>query len=146
MRVVGRENLPAVGPAVLVANHVSFVDWLIVASACPRPVRFVMHHGFLRLRLVGWLFRDAKVILFASARESTETLRAAYDRIAEELEAGAMVCIFPEGAVTRDGRLAVRPYGSCLWHSRGCGAGSSAAAAATPCHGRSGASGRASRW
>jgi 1-acyl-sn-glycerol-3-phosphate acyltransferase len=106
MRVVGREHLPAEGPAVLVANHVSFVDWLTVASACPRPVRFVMHHGFLRLRLVGWLFRDAKVIPIASARESTATLRAAYDRIAEELEAGALVCIFPEGAITRDGRMA----------------------------------------
>jgi 1-acyl-sn-glycerol-3-phosphate acyltransferase len=106
MRVVGREHLPAHGPAVLVANHVSFVDWLIVASACPRPVRFVMHHGFLKLRLLGWLFRDAKVIPIASARESTDTLRTAYDRIAEELEAGALVCIFPEGAVTRDGRLA----------------------------------------
>jgi hypothetical protein len=105
MRVVGREHLPAEGPAVLVANHVSFVDWLIVASACPRPVRFVMHHGFLELRLLGWLFRDAKVIPIASARESTETLRVAYDRIAEELAAGAVVCIFPEGAVTRDGRL-----------------------------------------
>jgi 1-acyl-sn-glycerol-3-phosphate acyltransferase len=65
-----------------------------------------MHHGFLKLRLMGWLFRDAKVIPIASARESSDMLRAAYDRIAEELEAGALVCIFPEGAITRDGRLA----------------------------------------
>lgn len=105
LRTVGREHIPMEGPAVLVCNHVSLIDWLVIASACKRPVRFVMYHGFLELPFVGWLFRDAKVIPIAPARESAETLDAAYDQIARELEAGEIVCIFPEGKLTADGKL-----------------------------------------
>jgi 1-acyl-sn-glycerol-3-phosphate acyltransferase len=107
MRTVGRENIPAEGPALLVCNHVTFVDWLIIASACKRPPRFVMYHRFLKLPLVGWLFRDAKVIPIAPAHEDGETLEAAFDRIAEDLEAGEVVCLFPEGKVTKDGEMNV---------------------------------------
>jgi 1-acyl-sn-glycerol-3-phosphate acyltransferase len=107
MRTVGRENIPAEGPVLLVCNHVTFVDWLIIASACKRPPRFVMYHRFLKLPFVGWLFRDAKVIPIAPAHENGETLEAAFDRIAEELEAGEVVCIFPEGKVTKDGAMNV---------------------------------------
>jgi 1-acyl-sn-glycerol-3-phosphate acyltransferase len=106
LRVEGREHLPDEGPALLVCNHVSFVDWLIVASACARPVRFVMHHGFATLPLLGFVFRDAKVIPIASARESGDVLATAFDRIAAELEEGNLVCIFPEGGLTSDGELA----------------------------------------
>jgi hypothetical protein len=105
LRTVGREHIPMEGPAVLVSNHVSMIDWLVIASACKRPVRFVMHHGFLTLPLVGWLFRDAKVIPIAPARESAATLDAAYERIARELQAGEIVCVFPEGKLTEDGRM-----------------------------------------
>ena len=105
LRTVGREQIPMAGPAILVCNHVSLVDLLIIAGACKRPVRFVMHHGFLALPLVGWLFRDAKVIPIAPARESVATLDAAYDRIARELAAGEIVCVFPEGRLTTDGRM-----------------------------------------
>ncbi len=105
LRTVGREHIPMEGPAVLVCNHVSLIDWLVIASACKRPVRFVMYHGFLELPLVGWLFRDAKVIPIAPARESAETLDAAYDQIARELEDGEIVCIFPEGKLTADGKM-----------------------------------------
>jgi 1-acyl-sn-glycerol-3-phosphate acyltransferase len=105
LRVVHRERLPLEGPAVLVANHVSFVDWLIVSSACPRPVRFVLHHGFAKIPLLGWFFRDAKVIPIASGYESAETMRAAFDRIARDLEDGELVCIFPEGKITKTGEL-----------------------------------------
>lgn len=105
LRTVGRENIPMEGPVLLACNHVSFVDWMIISSACKRPARFVMYHGFLKLPLLGWLFRDAKVIPIASAREDEHVVEAAFDRIAEELEAGEVVCIFPEGALSKDGRL-----------------------------------------
>ena len=105
VEVTGQQNLPKEGPAVLVANHVSFVDWLLVAAVSKRPVRFVMYHGFLKLPLVGWLFRDAKVIPIAPAHEDEGTLDEAFERIAAELEAGELVMVFPEGKITKDGRL-----------------------------------------
>lgn len=105
LRVVGLENVPEEGPAVLVCNHVSFVDWLIIASACDRPPRFVMYHGFGDMPVLKWIFRDAKVIPIAPAHESQDTLAAAFDRIAAELEDGNLVCIFPEGKLTRDGEM-----------------------------------------
>ena len=106
MQVRGYDHIPAEGAAVLVCNHVSFVDWLVIASASRRPVRFVMHHGFIKIPLLGWFFRDAKVIPIASAREDAATMRIAFDRIAAELAAGELVCIFPEGKLTSDGELA----------------------------------------
>ena len=105
LRTAGRENIPTEGPVLLVCNHVSFIDWMIVASACKRPPRFVMYHGYFRLPLIGWLFRDAKVIPIAPAREQVEVMEAAFDRIAAELEAGEVVCIFPEGALTANGQM-----------------------------------------
>jgi len=101
----GREHIPMEGPALLVSNHVSFVDWMIIASACKRPPRFVMHYGFLKTPFVGWVFRDAKVIPISSGREDASLMEAAFDRIAAELVAGEVVCIFPEGAITNDGRM-----------------------------------------
>jgi 1-acyl-sn-glycerol-3-phosphate acyltransferase len=105
LRTIGRDHIPMEGPALLVCNHVTFVDWMIIASACKRPARFVMYHGFFKIPLLGWFFRDAKVIPIAPAREDVETLDAAYDQIAHELEDGEIVCIFPEGQVTKDGNM-----------------------------------------
>jgi hypothetical protein len=105
LRLVGIDRVPDEGSAVLVANHVSFADWLLVAAAVPRPVRFVMHHSYAQLPVIRFLFRDAKVIPIASRRDDPELLERAYDQIAEELEAGELVCIFPEGAITADGEL-----------------------------------------
>jgi 1-acyl-sn-glycerol-3-phosphate acyltransferase len=108
LRVVGEDNIPDEGPAVLVANHVSFVDWLILYSISPRPVRFVMTHEFFELPLLRFLFRDAKVIPIAPGRVDPELKEQAYDRIAGELEEGELVFLFPEGEITRDGDL--RPF------------------------------------
>lgn len=105
IRVFGREKIPVDGPAVLVANHISFVDWLLIASAVERPARFVMYHKFMKIPVAGYLFRDAKVIPIAPRKENEKTMNEAFDRIAEELEAGSIVCIFPEGRITYDGEL-----------------------------------------
>jgi 1-acyl-sn-glycerol-3-phosphate acyltransferase len=106
IRVTGAEQIPESGPAVLVANHVTFVDWLLISSVSPRPIRFVMHYSFMNLPVVGFVFRDAKVIPIAGKKEDESTLQKAFDAIAGELAADELVCIFPEGALTRDGKMA----------------------------------------
>lgn len=105
VKVTGRENFPSSGAALLVCNHVSFVDWLIVGGAVPRPGRFVMYWKIAELPLVKFLLRDAKVIPIAPAKENPEMLEKAMARISEELAAGEVVCIFPEGKLTADGKI-----------------------------------------
>ena len=77
----------------------------MIASACKRPIRFVMYHGFFEAPLLGWFFRDAKAIPIAPAHESVSTMRAAFEQIARELADGELVCIFPEGKITADGEM-----------------------------------------
>jgi len=105
LKIVGQERIPRQGAAVLVCNHVTFVDWLIISASSQRPIRFVMHHQFLKIPLTGRLFRDAKVIPIAGAKENAEVLDAAFEKIAEALAEGELVCIFPEGKLTLDGEL-----------------------------------------
>ncbi|MEQ1875342.1 MAG: MFS transporter, partial [Bdellovibrionia bacterium] len=105
LKVVDGERIPEEGPALLICNHVSFIDWLIVASATQRPIRFVMHKDFMNIPLAGFLFRDAKVIPIAGAREDAEIMNEAFERIAKELREGELVCIFPEGAITKTGEV-----------------------------------------
>jgi 1-acyl-sn-glycerol-3-phosphate acyltransferase len=107
LRVLGVERIPVSGPCILICNHVSYVDWLLISAACPRPPRFVMDHSFLKLPLLGFVFRDAKVIPIAPAHENQGLLDEAFDRIAEELERGELVCLFPEGKITSDGGMNV---------------------------------------
>ena len=101
----GLENIPGQGPAVLVCNHVSFVDALIIAAACRRPIRFVMDHRIFRTPVLSFVFRTGRAIPIASAREDPALLERAYDEIARALEAGDLVGIFPEGRITDTGDL-----------------------------------------
>jgi 1-acyl-sn-glycerol-3-phosphate acyltransferase len=105
LEITARERIPKTGAAVLVCNHVTFVDWLILSAATQRPIRFVMHYEFLALPLTGRLFRDAKVIPIASAKENPAVLEAAFGHMREALREGELLCIFPEGRLTRDGKL-----------------------------------------
>jgi 1-acyl-sn-glycerol-3-phosphate acyltransferase len=105
LRVHGEKHIPDTGPAVLVANHVSWVDWLIIASVSARPVRFVMTHEYARMPLVRFLMRDAKVIQIASAKVDPKLRKRAFDQIAAELSDGELVVLFPEGSITPDGEL-----------------------------------------
>ncbi|HUJ01521.1 MAG TPA: MFS transporter [Usitatibacter sp.] len=101
----GLENIPEKGPAVLVCNHVSFVDPLVILAASPRPIRFVMDHRIFATPVLSFVFRTGKAIPVASAKENEKLLNEAYDRIAEALEAGELVAIFPEGRITDTGDL-----------------------------------------
>lgn len=105
IRPSGLENVPPSGPAVLVCNHVSFVDALIIGGSIRRPVRFVMYYRIFQIPLLSFLFRTAKAIPIAGRSEDPEMLDAAFERVDAELEAGNLVCIFPEGAITGDGEI-----------------------------------------
>ena len=101
----GLENIPDEGPVVLVCNHVSFVDALIVAAACRRPVRFVMDHNIFRVPVLSFVFRTGRAIPIAPARDNPVLLEKAYDEIARALGEGDIVCIFPEGRITDTGEI-----------------------------------------
>lgn len=101
----GLDHIPEQGPAVLVCNHVSFVDALVIAAACRRPIRFVMDHGIYKLPVLNFVFRTSRTIPIAPARADPALLERAYDEIAHALEAGDLVCIFPEGRITDNGEM-----------------------------------------
>ena len=103
----GLDQIPEAGPAVLVCNHVSYVDALIIAAACRRPIRFVMDHRIFRVPVLNFVFRTGRAIPIASAREDPALLERAYDEIARGLEQGDLIAIFPEGRLTDTGEMAV---------------------------------------
>jgi len=105
IRLVHAERIPEQGAAMLVCNHVSYVDAVVIMAESPRPIRFVMDHRIFRTPFAGWLFRHAKAIPIAPAHEDPTMLAKAYDACAEALAEGELVCIFPEGKLTRDGEL-----------------------------------------
>jgi 1-acyl-sn-glycerol-3-phosphate acyltransferase len=105
LRQSGIENIPEEGPAVLISNHVSFVDPLVIAAASRRPIRFVMDHRIHRMPLIGFIFRHMRAIPIAPAREDAAMMEAAFEEVAQALGAGELVAIFPEGRITDTGEL-----------------------------------------
>ncbi|MCL4680431.1 MAG: MFS transporter [Rhodocyclaceae bacterium] len=101
----GIENIPEEGAAVIVCNHVSFVDALVIAAACPRPIRFVMDHQIFKIPVLNFVFREGRAIPIASAKADPALLEQAYEEVAKALEAGDLVGIFPEGRITDTGEL-----------------------------------------
>lgn len=105
VKTVALDNIPREGAAVLVCNHVSFVDALIIAGYIRRPVRFVMDNRIFRNNLLGPVFRMAKAIPIAPRSESPEVVDAAYARIKGALDEGELLCIFPEGVISHNGEM-----------------------------------------
>ncbi|MFS2138530.1 MFS transporter [Duganella sp. Dugasp56] len=105
VRLIDADRIPAEGAAVLVCNHVSYVDAIVIGAASPRPIRFVMDHRIFKLPLLGWIFRTARAIPIASAKEDPWLMEKAYVDIAQALHEGDLVCIFPEGRLTNTGEL-----------------------------------------
>jgi len=99
------ERIPDEGPAVLVCNHVSYVDAIVIGAASPRPIRFVMDHRIFNMPLLGWIFRTAKAIPIAPAKEDPFLMERAFIDIAQALHEGDLVCIFPEGKLTSTGEM-----------------------------------------
>ncbi len=100
VRAEGLENLPVEGGALLVCNHVSYIDAVILSMVSPRPIRFLSFDGLMKVPVVGMLLRMAGVIPVSPQRS-----RRAIAKAAACLQRGEIVGIFPEGHLTRDGRL-----------------------------------------
>ena len=105
VRPSGTENIPEKGPAVVVCNHVSYMDPILLLASVRRPMRFVMYYKIFQLPLLRFLFQHAKAIPIASAKEDEQLMNEAFEKVDAELAAGNIVCIFPEGGITSDGEI-----------------------------------------
>ncbi len=105
VKVTGIDNIPESGAAIVAANHVSFVDPLIIGGVIRRPVRFVMHYRIFEMPLLKFIFKTGKAIPIAGRKEHPEILEQAYQRMHEVIEEGNILGIFPEGAITTSGEI-----------------------------------------
>ena len=105
-KVRGDENIPTEGAAILVCNHVSFIDPVLLMAASPRPIRFIMDHEIFRTPVLGWFFRLAKAIPIAPQKVDPQVYEQAFARAKAVLDDGDLLCIFPEGGISRDGEIA----------------------------------------
>ncbi|WLI36274.1 MFS transporter [Pseudomonas sp. FP818] len=99
------QHIPDEGAALLVCNHVSFVDALLIGGAVRRPIRFVMYYKIYRLPVLNFIFRTAGTIPIAGRHEDLQIYEKAFQRISQYLKDGELVCIFPEGKLTADGEM-----------------------------------------
>ena len=105
LRKSGLQHIPESGPAIITCNHVSFVDALVIMAASPRPIRFVMDHNIFKVPVLSFVFRTAKAIPIAPAKENVALRDKAFDDAARALRDGDLVGIFPEGRITDTGEL-----------------------------------------
>ncbi|MDP5238832.1 MFS transporter [Uliginosibacterium sp. 31-16] len=105
LRASGLEHVPEKGAALIVCNHPSFIDALIISAMCRRPIRWVADYNMYAKPGLNYFFRTIGAIPMAAAREDRSVLVQAYDRIAATLESGELVGIFPEGRVTDTGNI-----------------------------------------
>lgn len=101
----GTEKIPERGAAILICNHVSLVDAIILMGISPRPIRFVMDYHMFKLPVISWFSKNAKVIPIASAKDDPVMVERAFSEVSEALRNGDLVCIFPEGCITDSGQL-----------------------------------------
>ncbi len=105
VRPTGVDNIPEKGPAVVVCNHVSYMDPIVLLASVRRPIRFVMYYKIFQLPLLRFLFQQVRAIPIASAKEDEQLMNEAFEKVDAELAAGNIVCIFPEGGITSDGEI-----------------------------------------
>ncbi len=106
VRTQNLDRVPDEGPALLVCNHVSFMDALIIMGSVRRPVRFVMYSKIFQVPLLSFVFRAAKAIPIAGGKENPRLMAHAFDAIDAALAEGELVCVFPEGGLSLDGEIA----------------------------------------
>ncbi|MEJ2610343.1 MAG: acyl-[ACP]--phospholipid O-acyltransferase [Candidatus Thiodiazotropha sp.] len=100
IEVLGFKNIPAQGGVMMLGNHISWLDWAMIQIACPRPVRFVMQRGIYQRWYLKWFLDLFGVIPIASSAS-----KEAFSTINNLLRTGEVVCLFPEGAISRNGHL-----------------------------------------
>ena len=106
LQVKGIEHVPSEGPALLVCNHVSYMDAILILGVVPRPTRFVMYYRIFAIPGMNIVFRAARAIPIAGMKEDPELMERAFAQIDAALAEGELVCIFPEGGLTTDGEIA----------------------------------------
>jgi 1-acyl-sn-glycerol-3-phosphate acyltransferase len=104
--IQGLEHIPDEGPALVVCNHVSYMDALLLMGAVPRPIRFVMYYRIFNIPGMKQLFKAARAIPIAGSKEDPDVMERAFAQIDAALAAGELVGIFPEGGLTTDGEIA----------------------------------------
>ena len=105
VRAEGLDNIPEEGPCILVCNHVSYVDPVVIAACVRRPIRFVMDHRIFQIPVLSFIFRTMRTIPIAPAKEDATLKERAFAEAAQALSAGEIVGIFPEGKLTETGEL-----------------------------------------
>ena len=101
----GLDRIPSNGPCVVVCNHVSYVDAVVIAACVRRPIRFVMDHRIFKVPLLSFIFRTMRAIPIAPAKEDATMKDRAFAEVAKALASGEIVGIFPEGKLTETGEL-----------------------------------------
>ncbi len=104
IKVVGEENVPIEGPALIVSNHVSWADSVVLGATQQRRIRFVMDRAIYKNPAMHWLFKLMRVIPI-SATDSPKKIVAALQQARQAMDDGYLVCIFAEGMITRTGML-----------------------------------------
>ena len=99
---IGFNKIPKSGPVVLIANHVSYVDGVMIQAACGRPVRYIIDEYIYNMPLVHYFMKLNRAIPILPKKES---VKAALDTVSQGLEQGDIICIFPEGQLTYTGNL-----------------------------------------
>ncbi|MGI9325968.1 MAG: MFS transporter [Pseudomonadales bacterium] len=102
----GLDQIPDTGGAILACNHVSYVDALVLAGAVQRPVRFIMLKSIYEIPVLNFVFRTCRTVPIIGKSKDPQAYEAAFHEIKAGLEAGDLLCIFPEGALTKDGEIA----------------------------------------
>lgn len=97
------ERIPETGPVVLVCNHPSLMDSILVGGLCKRPVRFVLYHKIYNIWCLRWFFDIVGAIPIAPKSEDPKLLKEAFNAIDQALAEGEVVAVFPEGGLTRTG-------------------------------------------
>lgn len=105
LKVKDIDKIPETGAALLICNHPSFIDALVITAACRRPIRFVMDYNMYKRPIIHYVFKGNRAIPIATAREDIGTLKGAYDEIDAALKNGELVGIFPEGHASYTGEL-----------------------------------------
>lgn len=103
LRIDGADHMPIDGPAILVANHLSFFDSILLMFSLPRPVAFIGKAEYTDNPITNWLFCGAGMI--PVRRENPGDLPHVFEEVAEVLGRGEVIGVFPEGTRSRDGLL-----------------------------------------
>ena len=99
LKIKGLENLPQEGGVLLLGNHISWIDWLMIQIASPRAIKFVMEKSIYNKWYIRWIMKSLKVIPIAGASKDS------LNKIRERLDNGEVVALFPEGRISYNGQL-----------------------------------------